>query len=248
MTSDFGTTGSYVGAMRGAALSADPDARLVDITHNIPPQDVGYAARVLYEAAPIYPPGTVHLVVVDPGVGTDRAAIVVHAGGHLFVGPDNGVLVPAARSLGAVSAWSITDAALMRHPVSATFHGRDVFAPVAGALSSRRVAPHAVGDPIDPERPPNPPAPDRDGDTILGQVIYVDHFGNLITNIPASWLDDFPAVLAGGFTMPHVRTYGDHEADLVSLVGSSGWLEIASPGGSAASKTGLCAGSKVVVQ
>lgn len=248
MTSDFGTTGSYVGAMRGAALSADPTARVVDITHDIPPQDVGFAARVLYEAAPVYPPGTIHLVVVDPGVGTDRAAIVVQAGGHLFVGPDNGVLLPAARSLGEVLAWSITDTQLMRQPVSATFHGRDVFAPVAGALSSGRVAPHAVGDRIEPQAPPNPPAPDRDGDTILGEVIYVDHFGNLITNIPASWLDDFPAVTAGGFQMPHVRTYGDREADLVSLVGSSGWLEIASPGGNAASKTGLGAGSRVVVQ
>ncbi|MDX1612034.1 MAG: SAM-dependent chlorinase/fluorinase, partial [Candidatus Thermoplasmatota archaeon] len=126
LTTDFGSS-AYVGAMRGAMLTIHPDARLVDITHDVPAHDVQAGAFALFQAAPFFPDGTVHLAVVDPGVGTERKGIAIEAGGHLLVGPDNGLLLPAARRLGLGKVFELTEEKHFLKEVSATFHGRDIF-------------------------------------------------------------------------------------------------------------------------
>src|SRR5436190_5026829 len=133
-TTDFGLRDGYAGAMKGVVLSLAPAATLVDITHGVPPQDVAAGAVTLAQAAPLFPPGTIHVAVVDPGVGGDRADLLVEAGGHVFIGPDNGVLSLAAHAGRRI--YRIEAPGFRRDPVSPTFHGRDVFAPTAGRLAS----------------------------------------------------------------------------------------------------------------
>lgn len=256
LTSDFGVVGSYVGAMRGVVLSRFAGARLVDITHAIAAQDISEGSRVLTAACPWFPAGTVHVAVVDPGVGTARAGVVVAAGDHVLVGPDNGLLVPLAMALGGGEhrAYRIENSAWMLHPVSGTFHGRDVFAPTAAALAAGAVASDA-GSPlttlVELADPPRPEVGDRH---IRGAVVHVDGFGNIITNIPRELLPDSAALnvtvdahtVDGGF----VRVYGDAPAGagVVALVGSEGLLEVATPGGSAALTLGRGVGSVVEVR
>ena len=135
-TTDFGAGDGYAGAMKGVVLSLAPAAQLVDITHGVPPMDVAAGAVALAQAAPLFPPGTIHVAVVDPGVGGERADILIEAGGSLFIGPDNGVLSLAARPPRRV--YRIESSMFRRDPVSPTFHGRDVFAPTAGTPGGRR--------------------------------------------------------------------------------------------------------------
>lgn len=253
LTSDFGTRDSYVGAMRGSVLRSNPAARLVDITHEVPAQGVSRAAVVLEEACPCFPGGTVHLVVVDPGVGTDRVPLILASGGHWFVGPDNGVLLPAARALGTPGAWRIDPT---RVPVSggasATFHGRDLFGPVAGALSLG-ASPGTLGDPFSGELAVATPLPSPEAGpgTVAGEVLSVDHFGNLISNIPAGMLPaERPRVTVDGCPVDaFVRTYGDAPvgARIVALVGSNGCLEVACPQGSAAHELNVGSGARIEV-
>ncbi len=249
LTSDFGSRGSYVGAMRGAVLSRNPAARLIDITHQVGPQNVAEGARALAEACPCFPPGTVHLAVVDPGVGTARAGLAIESGGHILVGPDNGLLIEAAALLGDFRAHRIDNAAYRARKVSATFHGRDIFAPVAGALSA--------GEPVESVGPfvssvVGPPALPRPRETeygLIGQVVFVDGFGNLITNMSEQEVAADAHVSIAGHTLPGlVRTYGEAAgASLVALIGSSGMLEVAVPGGSAAAVLGVGPGEPVEV-
>lgn len=251
LTTDFGTSDEYVGALRGAVLSACPRANVVDISHDLPPQDLVRAAYVLEAAAPVFPEGTVHVVVVDPGVGTERAAIAARAGGHLLVGPDNGVLVPLIARLGGEPvAYRIENPALMRASISSTFHGRDIFAPVGGYLAAG-VALEAVGPRL-PELVAlaGIDAPRADGDAVRGAVVTVDHFGNLVTNIPRELLPARPSVRIGDRTLDGlVATYGAAPpgADVVALVGSRDTLEVATPNGSAAARLGLGVGAAVEV-
>jgi hypothetical protein len=195
VTTDFGTRDGYVAAMKGVILSIAPDATIVDISHEIMPQGVAEGAFVLAQAAHWFPPGTVHLVVIDPGVGGPRRAVAVETGRHRFVAPDNGVLTQALHGEDVIAAVSLTRPRYWRaREPSATFHGRDIFAPVAAHLATG-VALSAVGEamPVDDletlaaSRPVEHP----DG-SIVGQIIHVDRFGNLISNIPADLLSDRP--------------------------------------------------------
>ncbi|HEU5171525.1 MAG TPA: SAM-dependent chlorinase/fluorinase [Gemmatimonadales bacterium] len=245
LLTDFGTRDSYVAEVRGVLLSRAPGAVLADITHDIAPGDIGAAAYVLGRAWHRFPSGTVHLAVVDPGVGTARSALALRAHGHYFVGPDNGLFTPV-----------LDDPALalvaLPVPLSApaTFHGRDLFAPAAAALA-RGATLGSLGAP--PGRAPVRlalPRAYRDGDALVGEVIYVDRFGTLVTNLPAAELGARASVAVQGVDVGPVRwTFGDvAPGALVALAGSDGALEIAVRDGSAAARLGVGIGAPVAAR
>jgi S-adenosylmethionine hydrolase len=227
LASDFGTP--YPAAMKGVILQQS-EARLVDVGHDFPRQDVRTAAFWLREVLPEFPPA-VHLVVVDPGVGTDRAALVVRAGEHALVGPDNGVLLPPARALaddaGDVDAYALDVAA----PRSSTFHGRDVFAPAAAAVHEAgidRVAGLPGLSPADDVVELSFPAPDRCEGGATGEVLVVDGFGNAVTNVDGAVLRGLSEVTVNGEPVPVVRSYAHVAVDTrVATVGSHGNVELA---------------------
>jgi S-adenosyl-L-methionine hydrolase (adenosine-forming) len=228
------------------------DAALVDISHDVPAQSVRGGAYFLWSAAPMFPAGTVHCAVVDPGVGTSRAALAVVSGGHTFVGPDNGLLLPAAYRTGAPSIYRLANPAYWRTPVSATFHGRDVFAPSAAHL--------AAGVPLQEMAAPAGafvdfrfPVGRCEGRTLTGEVVWVDPFGNIITSIPGSLLDAVPTgrrlvLEAQSGSLPAARgsTFADVAPDeMVVLTGSDGLVEAAVRGGSAAAIIGASPGDSI---
>lgn len=207
LLTDFGTADYFVGAMKGAVLSVNPRAQVIDITHEVPAHDVEAGAFTLRAAFETYPEGTVHVAVVDPGVGSGRRAVVARGGGHLFVGPDNGVLGHVYERVGSgLEVFQLTNTQFFRQPVSPSFHGRDVFAPTAGALSLG-VAPETLGAPIDDFVRLPAPAPEREADgSVSASVIHVDRFGNCITNLTPR---DLPAQTGAGG--PVVILIGDGE-------------------------------------
>lgn len=229
LSSDFGSP--YPAAMKGVILQLS-DARLVDVTHDFPRQDVRTAAFWLREVIPYFP-SAVHLVVVDPGVGTDRKPIVVDTGDHQLVGPDNGVLLPVARRLVRGTGGTEEDLAVYEIPVenpeSATFHGRDVFAPAAAAVHETGLA--ALDYPtLDEYEDLAFPEPDTDGDEFRGEVLVVDGFGNAITNVPGGELDPYwnDELSVNGENVPVRRTYAAvSPGDRLVTVGSHGNVELA---------------------
>jgi len=254
-TSDFGRDDWFVGVVHGVVLQVCPEARVVDLSHEVPPGDVVRAAFLLEAAAPDFAPGTVHLAVVDPGVGTDRRALAVRGRGQVFVGPDNGVLEWALADP-AAAAHALTATRLFREPVSRTFHGRDVFAPVAAHLASGTTL-EAVGPLVrDPVRLPRPRVV-FEGGVLQGAVVYVDRFGNALTNLTTDELARaFPrapesgleARIHGKRVVGVARSYGDAPiGTLVAILGSSGRLELAEVGGHAASRWGIGVGDRVTV-
>ena len=238
LLTDFGTADGYVGEMKGGLLSALPDATIVDISHDIPPQDVELARLTLARYWRRFPSGTIHVVVIDPGVGSSRAALAVVTEGRILVGPDNGVLSPALLMPG------VRVVALGVPPGAApTFHGRDVFVPAAAALA--RGAPfESLGTPWPQPIVRRTPEPVRDGDGVVrGEVIAVDRFGNLVTNLVGVRSG---VVRIGARRVEVRRTYADVPASsLVAMVGSSGLLEIAMRDGSAAVALGAGRGTSV---
>ena len=254
-TSDFGHQDWFVGVVHGVVLEICPRARIVDLTHAIPPALVERAAFVLEAACPDLPAGTVNLAVVDPGVGTERRALAVRGHGQLFVGPDNGILEWAFSDPEA-DVRALTEERWFRHPVSRTFHGRDVFAPVAAHLACG-VPLDSFGPRIaDPVRLTRPVPTALDGE-LSGAIMLVDRFGNALTNLTAAALAAaFPGVPeesllvhAGSRQIRGLaRSYGDAPiGTLVAIVGSSGRLEIAQVGGDAATRFGLGEGDPVIV-
>jgi S-adenosyl-L-methionine hydrolase (adenosine-forming) len=238
--SDFGSGSPYPAAMKAVAAGLC-DADLVDISHDVPPGSIREAAYLLWSVAAACAAGTVHCAVVDPGVGTLRAALAVASGEQIFVGPDNGLLLPAARRLGTPAVYRLRDAGVWRHPVSATFHGRDVFAPTAASLAAG-AALAAVGAPSEEYVDLQLPVGRRDGAALAGEVLWIDRFGNLVTSIPGSLLDAVPrghglAVEVASTTLRAAlaRTFADvPPGDMVVLMGSDGLVEVARNGGSAA--------------
>lgn len=252
LTTDFGTRDPYVAEMKAVILRLNPDARLVDVTHDVAPHDVLEGALAVEAMVAVCPPGTVHLAVVDPGVGTSRRGLVVSAGGQLFVGPDNGIFT-APLSLADREAFELSDPAYRRPTVAATFHGRDVFGPAAAHLTLG-VPPARFGPPIgDPVRLRPATARDVTGG-VEGEVLGVDRFGNLITSIDATTVERLSGrggtvtVRIAGRRMPFVRTYGDLDDGAVgALVGSHGRLEVAVREGSAAARLRAGRGARVRV-
>lgn len=261
ITTDFGTRDAYVPAMKGTMLSIVPDARLVDVTHEISPQDVMESAFVLKSAYPFFPDGSVHLVVVDPGVGTDRRAVALRHDGHWFVGPDNGVfpLVLDGQPPEEVVELDDPDAWRTDSP-STTFHGRDIFSPAAAHLAAGRSLAD-VGSFIDTLEPLQWARPITDDDTVQGWIVHVDHFGNCVTNVRRSTVaealglngapsaEQLPPVDAyvGNTILESVRsTYGEvAEEEPLLLFGSTDFLEVAVNGGNAAERLDIRKGDSI---
>lgn len=251
LLTDFGDQDGYVAAMKGVILGLAPDAILVDITHAIAPQAVQQAAYVLAQAVPFFPPGAIHLAVVDPGVGSARRPLAIQTPTAAFVGPDNGLFSLVIESAPSLTCVHLDRPQFWRENPGATFHGRDIFAPIAAHLA-RQTPLSQLGAPIsDPVRLPIP-APQRlpDG-TMTGVIIHVDHFGNLISNIPADWLTAArwrvhigPITIAG--VQPHFAAAPP--GALLTYCGSAGTLEIAVRNGSAAQALGAGVGQGVVVE
>ncbi|HEY5450187.1 MAG TPA: SAM-dependent chlorinase/fluorinase [Polyangia bacterium] len=246
-TTDFGAGDGYAGAMKGVVLSLAPAAQLVDITHGVPPMDVAAGAVALAQAASLFPPGTIHVAVVDPGVGGERADILIESGGSLFIGPDNGVLSLAARPPRRI--YRIQSSMFRRDPVSPTFHGRDVFAPTAGRLAAGQPA-SAAGPALDALVELDAPLVRRVGDRVEGTVTHVDGFGNLLTSLAAELVPAGAQIEVAGregtFHPMMGKTFTDvAPGALVAYIGSSGLLEIGLRDGSAASMTGAGRGSPV---
>lgn len=260
LTTDFGTSDTYVGIMKGVILSINPKAQIVDLTHAIPPQDIYEAAFSIYAARSYFPKGTIHIIVVDPGVGSDRQAIVSHIDNALFVCPDNGVLsylLHSAENAGVppIESVAIQNAAYYLPEVSNTFHGRDIFAPVAAHLS--------LGVPFDDIGPRvktlvRLPIPKigASGDTLIGQIIKIDRFGNLITNISKEAFEAFLSddikyeIRAGNVSLNRLNSaYADAEiGEPLAIIGSLALLEIAVNGGNAEKQLGLKRGAAAVIR
>jgi S-adenosylmethionine hydrolase len=267
LTTDFGLEDPYVGVMKGVALGINPGARVIDLTHQIRPQNVGQAAFVLGTSYRFFPPGAIHVVVVDPGVGTARIALLLVTPHGRFLAPDNGVLSYVLRDYldapperagkvevpKSLTAYSLTNSGYWLHPVSQTFHGRDIFAPVAAHLSLG-VCPEALGEPVGHLYwLPSPHLIRRDN-SIHGEVINVDHFGNLVTNIPAVMLVETPVIdlnirgrVIKGLSQTYYGNEQSPEGGLVALLGSQGYLEVAVRSGSAALFLGVDVGEPVNV-
>jgi len=233
LTTDFGLRDPYVGIMKGVILSINPGARPVDITHHIRAGGIFQASNILQEAYRFFPDGTIHVAVVDPGVGSRRRLLLVETDAHLFVGPDNGIFWPVIRAHRPERIIQLTEKAYFLPRITNTFHGRDIFAPVAAHLSLG-VAPSEMGGPVTDPVPLAAPVPRQTREALSGQVIRVDHFGNLITNIRQEDLARFagstrPVIRVGDLRMEGVlRTYADaREGDPLAMIGSSGVLEIA---------------------
>lgn len=247
LTSDFGWVDAYVGVMKGVILSIAPSARLVDLSHDVPPQNIEAAAYLLSSAAAYFPRATVHLAVVDPGVGSARRPLLVTTAHASFIGPDNGLFSFALDEPDA-QAWVLDRPAWwLPHPGN-TFHGRDIFAPVA-AHRANGTPPSELGTPIGDAVRLAPRAPEQTPDgAILGHIVHLDHFGNLISNIPAEWLGGgcWQCEIAGQRIEGPRATYADVQpGQPVLLVSSSGTAEIAVREGHAARQLGIRVGAQV---
>ena len=267
LLTDFGATDTYAATVKGVILSINPNVTLVDLTHQAPPQDVGSAAFLLGTAAPHFPRGTIHVAVVDPGVGTERRPLLLMTRNAAFVGPDNGIFTyvldrdpflsgseaPPEHPYEAplpegVQGYHLTNARFWRHPVSQTFHARDIFGPVAAHLTLG-VAPEELGEPVTSVLHLPLPEVRRSGNVLEGQIIHVDPFGNLITNIAEEQVRDQRATVhIAGRTIPTLSATYARGDGLLALVGSHGLVEVALRDGSAAQALGVGIGEGVRVE
>ncbi|HSP81808.1 MAG TPA: SAM-dependent chlorinase/fluorinase [Myxococcaceae bacterium] len=252
LLSDFGLTDTYVGQMKAALLRVAPGALLVDLTHAVPAQDVRAGAFLLWSAVEAFPAGSLHLAVVDPGVGSARRGVAARARrGDLFVGPDNGLLVPAIEQLGGLAAAvELNEPAYWGPQQSRTFHGRDVFAPAVGHLAAG-VPLERLGSPLHHlEVPFSFPPPTEEEGSPVGEVLHVDTYGNLITNLPGALLPARFQVRLGTAVIgdaPHAHYQAVAPGEPLALVGSAGLLEVSVRDGSAAEVLGVKRGARVCV-
>ena len=245
LTTDFGLSDSYVGIMKGVILSINREARIIDISHQIKAGSLIQAAGLIQGAYSFFPKGAIHVVVVDPGVGGDRRPILLKTEDHLFVGPDNGLFWPIITTHQHIKIIHVTENKYFLPHVSDTFHGRDIFAPVAAHLS-RGVDPLEMGPAINDPEALRIARPQQKGDILTGQVIRVDNFGSLITNIQRGDLEGFlgpdrPVIRIGDLIIEGLhKTYaGARKDQTLALIGSSDHLEIAVNLGRASARLGL---------
>ncbi len=251
LTTDFSTSDAYVGAMKGAMLSVAPDATIVDLAHDIAPHDVFQAAFVLESAYRYFPEGTVHVVVVDPGVGTLRRRLAIRCGGYYFVGPDNGVFSYPIRKEGLCECVEIAVTGREGRMPSATFEGRDIFGP-AGARIANGTPLSELGPALESVVELNIPTPVVSEKLIEGRIIYIDHFGNCVSNITSSDLNGLNGrseVIVGGHSVGRLRpSYADVEVgDAVAIINSVDHLEVAINQGSAEQDLNIKVGTKIRV-
>jgi len=253
LTTDFGLKDPFVGVMKGRLVTHFPQVRIIDLTHEIPAHWPAEAGFWLARSFRYFPRGTVHVAVVDPGVGSAREIAAVEAEGHLFLAPDNGLLAPVFDSAASMTARHVAAPLLARLGIdapSATFHGRDIFAPLAAELAAGRLQPADLGEPTTDLVPGWIEEPLVGAGQVTGTVVTVDHFGNLITNIEPSHLRALahPVVRVAGREFALRRTYSDvRPGDYLALVNSFGVVEIAQAERSAAEGLGLARGAPVVV-
>jgi S-adenosylmethionine hydrolase len=268
LTTDFGSKDIYVAAMKGVIISTNPEARIIDVTHDIEPHNIAQAAFVLNMVYHYFPKEAVHMAIVDPGVGGERLGIILRAESSFFVVPNNGILSyvisdlshkeePASNPYqhfdqvnlrGGIEAVAITDPRFWRHPVSSTFHGRDIFAPVAAGLSLG-ISMYEFGEKITSicVFPVSRPCADESGE-VIGQVVYIDHFGNLITDIRSAVAYRSDVVIeVAGLRIEGIDRYYEEGEGLMAIMGSSGYLEIALKDGSASDFTEAIVGDEVRV-
>jgi S-adenosyl-L-methionine hydrolase (adenosine-forming) len=241
LLTDFGLTDPFVGIMKGVILSTFPAAQIIDLSHGIPPQAIVEAAFWLERSYASFPRGTVHVAVVDPTVGSSRRIIAACARGHIFLAPDNGLLAQSVLESAGADVWEVNVGRLGLTPPSATFHGRDVFAPLAARLASGALEPSALGPAVKARACLLEP-PSSDGEAMCGTVVTVDRFGNLITNLGRALVEGIRVrhVLIGGRSVPLRQTYSDVQpGELVALINAFGVVEIARRDGSAEAHLGL---------
>jgi len=254
LTTDFGTGSPYVAAMKGVILSINPAVAIVDLTHDVRPHDVRHGALILEDVAERFPPETIHVAVVDPGVGTDRAIVYARIGRRGYVAPDNGLLSRLSRRTRPSTVIRLSEPAYWLDPVSKTFHGRDVMAPVAAHLSLG-IDPAELGPVVDRLVELDWPRPVVAPGRIEGEVLDVDAFGNLITNVDAALLGRIAepgrarVEIAGRVVDGIASTYGDRpRGSWIALIGSTGRLELSLVEGNAAQKTGARPGDRAIVR
>jgi S-adenosylmethionine hydrolase len=247
LLTDYGHRDAYVGILKGVINAIHPNAKVVDVCHDLPPQAIGAGCHLLSVSRRYFPDETVFVAIVDPGVGTRRRPIAVRTDRHFFVAPDNGLLSFLGRGE-IVDARRLTDTRYFLKPVSATFHGRDIFAPVAARLAAgadvRDMGP-AVKDIVRIDVP----GPVRKGKTVKGRVVWIDRFGNLVTDIPREWVKGKVEVVVRGQVISGLcRTYGDRpKGSLVALIGSGDRLEVSLVQGSAAGALGCSIGDPILL-
>ncbi len=251
LITDFGLQDGHVGAMKGVIHSIAPQSTLIDISHYVPPQNIRWAGFVLMTAYLFWPPNTIHLIVVDPGVGTGRRAVAVQTAKGIFVAPDNGVLSYVLARERVMMAVSLTNEQYWHHPVSPVFHGRDIFGPVAAHLANGLPL-QRLGEPINSDSLIlfAVPEPIRHFDRhITAHIQHIDRFGNCISDLPAHWLLESPQwrINVANRTIESIRqTFADvPEGDLVALIDSSGFMAIAVRNGNAAQMLGLEIGDPI---
>lgn len=250
LTTDFGVSDAFVGVVKGVILTINPKVTLVDITHGIPQGDLDAAAFAVDQAYSYYPPGTIHVIIVDPGVGTKRRILNVHAGEHYFIAPDNAVLKYVFNRYPDAQVVSITNDNYFLPETSQTFHGRDIFAPVAAHLSlgvdmkefGESIVDYLKGDITLPQKTEN---------LVRGQIVYIDHFGNCISNISK---DDFEPERLQEINIKHFqferlsRSYAEHHvAEPLAIISSHDYLEIAVRDGNAAKFLNIRKGESIEV-
>lgn len=247
LITDFGHQDHFVGTMKGVILSISPHVRLVDLTHQVEPQNIIQASMNLFHSYRYFPGGTVHLAVVDPGVGSSRKILAAETKRHIFVAPDNGLLYPILEEAEEVKLVSVHEKYALE-PVSKTFHGRDIFAPVAAWLSLG-IPLKEVGDPIQKYEPLENYTPARYSHKISGRVVLIDRFGNLITNIPVDWFDGHPfEIRLGEVSLNQLsKSYAEGSDGPMAIEGSNQCLEIAIGSGSAAQTLDIQVGREVQV-
>lgn len=251
LTTDFGLKDPYVAEMKGVIFSINPDAKLIDVSHEVEKFDVRMGAFTLASVAPYFPKGTVHLAVIDPGVGTDRRAIVVQTKEAFFVGPDNGLLMLAAKSHGIQHVFELANSAFRLPKVSRTFHGRDIFAPAAAYLD-KGVKPEQFGSEVTDLVIPNFVCGIRKSSTLTGEVLNIDSFGNIVTNITEKELGKIKRAIVKlancSLELTFAKTYAEVKPkEPIALIGSHGFLEITLNQGSAAKKFKVYSGDAVTV-
>lgn len=255
LLTDFGTADYFIPAVKGVIFSINPQTQIIDLTHEIPAQDIAAAAFTLGACYQNFPSGTIHMAVVDPGVGSERRAIVVRAGNQFFVGPDNGIFGYVYAREPQIQVFQIEREEYFRHPVSATFHGRDIFAPIAAWLS-RGVQPEAIGSEIRDYVRLDIPQPEIDASAnlITGSIIHIDRFGNCITNLTERELPHPESAIRLLIAEREVTQFGSHFAQAAkkdesfAYLGSAGFWEIAVWCGSAAERLSVRRGAEVTLE
>lgn len=254
LTTDFGHKGPFAAVMRGVILSRYRDASIVDLAHDIPPQWPPEAGFWIRRSYPYFPEGTVHIAIVDPGVGTERDILIAAVHGHYFLAPDNGLLADLLSHADSAEVWCLDKqklSGLALAPISDTFHGRDIFAPIAADLAANKLRPDDVGKRIDTWTPAWLGEPHVGRGQVEGSIITIDTFGNLISNIDGSLLADFrePVARIAGRDLGMLTTYGRAQpGDYLALINSFSVVEVARAEGNAASGLGVERGAPLVIR